>query len=39
MLPKLAGIYREQIVAGLNGNPEATARARSILRELIGADD
>lgn len=36
MLPKLTRIYREQILVGLNGNPEATARARSILRELIG---
>lgn len=36
MLLKLAGVYREQVVAGLNGNSEATARARSILRELIG---
>lgn len=36
MLPKLGRIYREQIVAGLDGNPEATARARSILRELTG---
>lgn len=36
MLPKPAKIYREQIVAGLSGNPEAIARARSILRELIG---
>jgi len=36
MLSKLTEFYRERIVAGLNGSPEAVAKARLILRELIG---
>lgn len=36
MLPKLADLYGERIVAGLNGNPEAVGKARLILRESIG---
>lgn len=36
MLPKAAEMYCKQIVAGLDGHPEATGRAREILRELIG---
>jgi hypothetical protein len=36
MLPRAAEIYCKQIMAGLDGHPEATGRAREILRELIG---
>ena len=36
MLPKAAETYRQQVIAGLDGKPEATAKAREILRELIG---
>ena len=36
MLPKAAETYRQQIIAGLDGHPETTAKARDILRELIG---
>jgi hypothetical protein len=36
MLPRAAEIYCKQITEGINDNPEATGRAREILRELIG---
>jgi hypothetical protein len=36
MLPRAAEIYCKQIIAGLDDNPEATGRAREVLRELIG---
>ena len=36
MLPKAAEIYRKQITDGLDGNPEAAANARTILRDMLG---
>ncbi len=37
MLPRAAEIYRQHVIAGLEGkDPEATAKARSMLRDLIG---
>ena len=36
MLPKAAEAYRKQVIAGLDGDLEATARARDILRDLVG---
>ena len=36
MLSKAAEAYRRQVIVGLDGHLEATAKARSILRELIG---
>jgi len=37
LLPKAAEAYRRQVVAGLEGHPEAAAKARGVLRELVGA--
>lgn len=36
MLPKAAELYRKQITDGLDGNPEAAAKARIILRDMLG---
>lgn len=36
MLPCAAAEYRKQIVLGLEGDPRATAKARVILRDLVG---
>ena len=36
MLRKAATLYRDQIDAALAGDPRAAARARIILRELLG---
>jgi site-specific DNA recombinase len=36
MLPKAAEAYRRQISLGLEGDPRATLKARSILRDLFG---
>lgn len=36
MLPKAAELYRKQISDGLDGSPEAAAKARTILRDMIG---
>src|SRR5262245_46427541 len=35
MVPKAAEVYRQQIIAGLDGKPEATAKARDILRRWL----
>jgi hypothetical protein len=34
LLPKAAEAYRRHVVAGLDGHPEATAKARNMLRDL-----
>lgn len=36
MLPKAADAYRKQITQGLDGDPRAAARARVLLRDLLG---
>lgn len=36
MLPRTAELYREQIDQGLGGDPAASAKARTILREMLG---
>src|SRR5581483_6344985 len=36
MLPRTAELYREQIDQGLGGDPAAAAKARTILREMLG---
>jgi site-specific DNA recombinase len=36
MLPKAAELYRQQITDGLEGSPEAAAKARTILRDMLG---
>jgi hypothetical protein len=36
MLPRAAELYREQIDQGLGGDPAAAAKARTILREMLG---
>jgi hypothetical protein len=36
MLPKAAQAYREQIERGLGNNPREAAKARIILRDLLG---
>lgn len=36
MLPRTAELYREQIDQGLGGDPGASAKARTILREMLG---
>jgi hypothetical protein len=36
LLPKAAEANRRQVVAGLEGHPEAAAKARGVLRELVG---
>ncbi len=36
MLPRTAELYREQIEQGLGGDPAASAKARTILREMLG---
>ena len=36
MLPRTAELYREQIGQGLGGDPAASAKARTILREMLG---
>jgi site-specific DNA recombinase len=38
MLPKAAEAYRRQITLGLEGEPRAVLKARSILRELFGGE-
>lgn len=38
MLPRAAEAYRRQIALGLEGEPRATLKARSILRELFGGE-
>jgi site-specific DNA recombinase len=38
MLPKAAEAYRRQITLGLEGEPRAALKARSILRELFGGE-
>lgn len=35
-LPQAAALYRQQIAAGLDGNPHAAAKARGLLREIFG---
>jgi hypothetical protein len=35
-MPRTAELYREQIDLGLGGDPAAAARARTILREMLG---
>lgn len=35
-LPKAAELYREQIAAGLDGNPEEATKARLTLRKIFG---
>jgi hypothetical protein len=35
-LPKAAELYRQQVKAGLEGNPDAMAKARPIPRDLLG---
>ncbi len=36
MLPRAAELYREQIDQGLGGEPAASAKARVVLREMLG---
>jgi site-specific DNA recombinase len=36
LLPRTAELYREQIDQGLGGDPAASAKARTILREMLG---
>ena len=36
LLPKAAEAYRWQVEAGLDGHPERAAKARGLLRELVG---
>lgn len=36
LLPKAAEAYRRQVEAGLDGHPERAAKARGVLRELVG---
>ena len=36
LLPKAAQYYGEQIALGLDGDPQAAAKARPIVRELLG---
>lgn len=38
MLPRAAEAYRRQIALGLEGEPRATLKARSILRDLFGGE-
>lgn len=38
MLPRAAEAYRRQITLGLEGEPRATLKARSIVRELFGGE-
>jgi len=38
MLPRAAEAYRRQIALGLEGNPRATLKARSIVRDLFGGE-
>ena len=35
-VPKAAEYYGQQIARGLEGNPQATTRARAIVRDLLG---
>jgi site-specific DNA recombinase len=36
LMPRAAELYREQIDLGLGGDPAAAAKARTILREMLG---
>jgi hypothetical protein len=36
LLPRAGEKYRRQIALGLTGEPDATLKARSILRDLLG---
>lgn len=36
MLPRATELYREQIDLGLGGDREAAAKARTILRDMLG---
>jgi site-specific DNA recombinase len=36
MLPKVAGLYLKQIKQGLDGEPRAAAKARIVLRDMLG---
>ena len=36
MLPRTGELYREQIDQSLGGDPAASAKARTILREMLG---
>ena len=36
MLPRAAELYREQLAQGLGGDPAASAKARVVLREMLG---
>jgi hypothetical protein len=36
LMPRAAELYREQIVLGLGGDPAASAKARTILRDMLG---
>jgi hypothetical protein len=36
LLPQAAQLYREKIDNGLDGNPVAAGKARTLIRELIG---
>jgi septal ring factor EnvC (AmiA/AmiB activator) len=36
LIPRAAELYREQIDLGLSGNPAAAAKARTILRDMLG---
>ena len=38
MLPRVAEAYRRQITLGLEGEPRAALKARSILREIFGGE-
>lgn len=38
MLPRAAEAYRRQITLGLEGEPRAALKARSILREIFGGE-
>jgi hypothetical protein len=36
LMPRAAELYREQIDLGLGGDPAAAAKARTILRDMLG---
>ena len=36
MLPRAAELYRDQLAQGLGGDPAASAKARVVLREMLG---
>jgi hypothetical protein len=38
LLPRAANLYREQIAAGLDGDPKAALSARTLLRELFSGE-